>query len=104
MAMILVPSLKTHAHARARAHTCTHAHARTHTHKTREHTCTHVRVHSLFSPQIQNLLKVTAGCGMSHKIPKIQNMQHEVLDIFHIKYSNAIPNTLYTGDDNFMVN
>lgn len=85
MAKILVPSLKTHAYMRA-------------------HTHTRVHVHSMCSPQIQNLVKVTAGCGMSHKILKIQNTQYEVLHVFHIKYSNAIPNILYTGDDNLMDN
>jgi hypothetical protein len=38
---------------------------------------------------------VTTGCGISHKNPKTQNIQHKVLQIFHIKYSDVIPNTLY---------
>ena len=84
---------------------CVRTYTHTHTHtQTCEHTCTHVRVHSLCSPQIQNLVKVAAGCGMSHKIPKIQNIQYKVLHVFHIKYSNAMPNTLYTAHDNLMVN
>jgi len=41
---------------------------------------------------------------MSHKNPKIQNIQYEVLHVFHIQYSKATPNTLYMADNNLMDN
>ena len=90
---------------RARIHTQTntqaHIHAHTHTHT---HTHTSACVHLLCIPQIQNLVSATAGCGMSHKNSKTQNIQYEVLHVFHIQYSKPIPNTLYMADNNLMDN
>ena len=54
-----------------------------------------MRMCLLCIPQIQNLVKVTSGCGVSHT--NIKNTQ-----LHNVHYTNVIQNSLYTANNFIM--